>query len=108
MPFLKSRGATFWENQQVCIVYLLVAFFIGCFCFFCYRSLLSFFVIVLCYRWTVGTSSTFWMSQESNLFNENELQPLPCQLPIPLCPIVGFAQHLAIFEGCCAAFAPGG
>jgi len=46
MPFLKSWGATLWENQQVCIVYLLVAFFVGCFLcwlfsFFCFRSLLS-------------------------------------------------------------------
>jgi hypothetical protein len=36
------------------------------------------------------------------------LQPLPFHLPIPPCPVVGFAEHLAIFEGCCAAFAPGG
>ena len=89
-------------NRFVLFIYwllsLLVAFFVGCF---------RFFVFVLCYRWTGSTTTTALLSTESDLSNENELQPLPWQLPIPHCAIVGFAKHLAVFEGCCAAFAPG-
>ena len=63
--------------------------------------------VIFGFRWTGSTTTTALPSAEANLSNENELQPLPCQLSVPLRPIVCFAQHLAVHKCCCAALAPG-